>query len=296
MKNERGLLALGSLFFVLAIVIASALNGITFIGVAGVLGIVGSICIFLGLNAKKQQDEAFYNSMIEKMITKNTENTNQLKETLLGNNAEISAIKNELSKVATEMVNVSEQLKQNNTAIAEVVVTLKASTQTILDSSRDQVAKIDQDIEQVRKELTYESQAVTDQTKQLAQLLEQGIKNSSKIANSITDLNNIPNEMMDAFDKIVEEVENLQEEQRDLFEDLTESVEENNQKVTRDMTKKFATVAEDFSNVGQNMEKVVTEMAQQYKHFEKYSDAVVNKLTLMSQNDIKAMRKLVNGK
>lgn len=44
------------------------------------------------------------------------------------------------------------------------------------------------------------------------------------------------------------------------------------------------------------MEKVVTEMAQQYKHFEKYSDAVVNKLTLMSQNDIKAMRKLVNGK
>lgn len=321
MKNDGILLAIGSLFYLLGIAVAVSLNNISGLGGAAVLGLLGCICIFLGLKAKKIQNETFYSSLVEKIIVQNSENTdnlkkevsqtiseiNGLKELTNKNVAAIGELKTTMDQNMVGIENVKSEIERNTdsfvtlqestkTSIAEGVEKLVQNVKVISSKVQEQQVELQNVVKAANVELSATQERISKETGKVGDLLEQNNKQVLEVAKSISNLNDIPSEVLKTFDEITEEIKDIQEEQRNIIEELVDDIRDENNDVSRDMRRTVTKISEDFDAATQVMQAEIQKLSEQYASFEQYSDAIVDKLTLMSKNDIETMRKFVNGK
>lgn len=321
MKNDGVLLAIGSLFYLLGIVVAVSFNNISGLGSAAVLGLLGCICIFLGLKAKKIQSEEFCSSLVEKIIVQNSENTDNLKKEVLQtiseinnlseltnkNIAAIGELKTTMDQNIIGIENVKSEIKKNiaslvtlqesiETSIAEGVKQLVQSVKVISNKAQGQQVELQNVVKATNIELLATQELISKETCKVGDLLEKNNKQVLEIAKSISNINGIPSEILKTFDEITEEIKDIQEEQRNIIEELADDIRDGNSDVSREMRRTITKVSEDFDAATQVMQAEIQKLSEQYASFEQYSDAVVDKLTLMSKNDIEAMRKFVNEK
>ncbi|QCQ04647.1 hypothetical protein FAX13_08505 [Ligilactobacillus animalis] len=321
MKNDSILLAIGSLFYLLGIIVAVSLNNISGLGGAAVLGLLGCVCVFLGLKAKKTQKEEFYSSLVEKIVIQNSESADNLKKEISQTTSEISSLSeltnkniaaieslktvmdqnvvgieatnNEIKKIATALASLEESTK---VSVAEGVEQLVQNVKVISSEAQKQQVELQGVVKATNVELSATQERISKETGKVGDLLEQNNKQVLEVAKSISNLNDIPSEVLKTFDEIIEEIKDIQEEQRNIIEELVDDIRDENNDVSRDMRRTVTKISEDFDAATQVMQAEIQKLSEQYASFEQYSDAVVDKLTLMSKNDIETMRKFVNGK
>ena len=115
------------------------------------------------------------------------------------------------------------------------------------------------------------------------------------ISKNVLELTKVPQPMMEAMDECIAKINEYMQNNSKLIGDMntdTVSMLNTNLKGNRKNIDELIDSIEDYTdNISSNIEQ----LSKEYQSFEKTVNGLVENLTLMSQNDIKTLKEVING-
>ena len=115
------------------------------------------------------------------------------------------------------------------------------------------------------------------------------------IKRSISKVECLPKIMHETSDKIVDKIDENLDKNKSLLEGLTDDLFANSQKLNKNINKSMNSALDTMNENTEDMVEEIKYLADQYNEFKKYTEALLERMTYITQTDLEVMKGILDG-
>ena len=236
-------------------------NDYLFIGIAGLLFVIGSFNLALGISTvlkdfrktQQESEERILHSLdavssIPQHLNSFTEQTKQSLDEIIKQN----------DKVLTDV----------NTEFKSIIDRINKYAEDISESLKDNLQKSVTSIEACKNEIVTQVPSTTQKTAEI---------------------------IIRTFDEVTNQLSTEISSLKDSIEDLIDDIGTKFSGMSRTVRDSMSGVSDELLSHENEIKTCIETLATQYKEFERMNESIIEQMTLMSKNDLKVLKGLING-